>query len=40
MDASLEVLEKFGLVADEDCFHVLEFDRKRAFTNREFLPAL
>lgn len=31
MDASLEALEKYGLVADEDSFRVLEFDRKRAF---------
>jgi hypothetical protein len=31
MDASLEVLEKYGLVADEDSFCVLGFDRKKAF---------
>jgi hypothetical protein len=31
MHASLEVLEKYGLVADVDSFRVLEFDRKRAF---------
>lgn len=31
MDASLEVLEKYGLVADEDCFRVLGFARKDAF---------
>jgi hypothetical protein len=37
MDASLEVLEKYGLVADEDSFRVLEFDRKRAFKRSNFI---
>ena len=31
VDPSLELLEQYGLVADEDSFRVLEFDRKRAF---------
>src|SRR5258705_5056957 len=31
MDASLEVLEKFGLIADEDSFRVFELERAKVF---------
>jgi hypothetical protein len=31
MDASVEVLEKYGLAADEDSFRVLDLERKKVF---------
>jgi hypothetical protein len=41
MDASVEVLERYGLVADEDSFRVLEFDRKKAFKlHRELFESI